>query len=814
MSRSAPRFRNVPRSSRFVATLVAVLALILGAAAPVEAAQSTPATVVASGAVGGPVKATLVGFTPGNLVSDAVFTAKDTMTEAQIQAFFDSKVKTCQSGYTCLKDFRITSVNRPADTYCKGYTGGANESAARIIYKVSQSCGINPQVIIVMLQKEQGLVTHTWPSTWRYDSALGQGCPDDAPCNPQYVGFFHQIYGAARQMQVYMEGRYFTWYAPGKTWNILYNPSQSCGSSPVYIANKATAAMYYYTPYQPNAAALRAGYGTGDGCSAYGNRNFYNYFTDWFGSTQTPSGNETPEQPKPAPKITSFDKDSYVVALDGSGDVWAYPYDGTQWGDRIRLAQVSGATRAIAPGDLDGDGHRDLIVTQAGTVLFLAGNGDGSFRAPVRVTADWSAAVQVSAAGDFDGDGVPDVFTTDATGKLLLWPGDGKGGFGKSRVVGQGWQSMVPIMGGADLDGDKNADLYARSADGRIMLYPGTGRGGWQEPRQVGVGFSTMTAIAQVGDITGTGTVDLLARDAAGAMTLFPGTGGGALTNGPQSGQGWGVMRTISGAGPVATEPRKPRVLHSGAGDVDRDGARDVLALSAAGELMLYRGSGEAGWKGTSRAATGWAPGDRLITMGDFTGDGIADVGRIRSDGTFWLYPGNGQGGYASPRQIGQGWGIFDMVIGGIDFDGDGIADVLGRTPAGALLLYRGDGRGGWLPGSTTVGVGWGIADLLVNAGDFDGDGVADVMMRRADGSLWLYPTTGRGGWRDPVKVGQGWGIMNSMIAPGDFSGDGHSDILARDGSGQLWLYRGDGRGGWGAKTLVGWGWQGFTALG
>ena len=53
-----------------------------------------------------------------------------------------------------------------------------------------------------------------------------------------------------------------------------------------YIQNQATANLYYYTPYQPNAAALRAGYGEGDGCSAYGNRNFYQYFTDWFGSTQ------------------------------------------------------------------------------------------------------------------------------------------------------------------------------------------------------------------------------------------------------------------------------------------------------------------------------------------------------------------------------------------------------------------------------------------------------------------------------------------------------------------------------------------------
>src|SRR5699024_261440 len=46
-------------------------------------------------------------------------------------------------------------------------------------------------------------------------------------------------------------------------------------------------------PYQPNRAALNAGYGTGDGCSAYGNRNFYNYFTDWFGSTQGGGGGGT-----------------------------------------------------------------------------------------------------------------------------------------------------------------------------------------------------------------------------------------------------------------------------------------------------------------------------------------------------------------------------------------------------------------------------------------------------------------------------------------------------------------------------------------
>lgn len=289
------------RFPRLLTCFLAVSALVIGtvvsataATASVSASGSSSAS-IAKAAVdpvsAGMVKSTLAGFEAGNIISDAVFTNAGTMSEEQIQAFFNSKVSSCQSGYVCIKDFRITSVTRPADAYCKGYTGAANESAARIIYRVAQSCNINPQVLIVMLQKEQGLITHTWPSAWRYNIALGQGCPDTAPCDPNYIGFFHQIYGAARQMQIYMEGKWFQWYAPGRTWNILYNPNANCGSSPVYIANKATSALYYYTPYQPNAAAMRAGYGEGDGCSAYGNRNFYNYFTDWFGSTQGGANN-------------------------------------------------------------------------------------------------------------------------------------------------------------------------------------------------------------------------------------------------------------------------------------------------------------------------------------------------------------------------------------------------------------------------------------------------------------------------------------------------------------------------------------------
>ena len=110
---------------------------------------------------------------PGYIISDAQMYDGNAMTVAEIQAFLNSKVSVCETWRTagphdpivCLKDYKQTTATRPADAYCPGtYVGAANESAATIIYKVSRACNINPKVLLVTLQKEQDLVTHTWPS--------------------------------------------------------------------------------------------------------------------------------------------------------------------------------------------------------------------------------------------------------------------------------------------------------------------------------------------------------------------------------------------------------------------------------------------------------------------------------------------------------------------------------------------------------------------------------------------------------------------------------------------------------------------------
>lgn len=230
-------------------------------------------------------------FNPGQIISDSAFYTSGTMSAADIQRFLNGKVAVCRADPTrpgCLKDYRLST---PAVTgtagRCASLPAKTNVSAAEVIYDVSIACGISPKVLLVKLQKEQGLVTSTNPSTRAYEFALGMDCPDTpAGCSAASAGFFWQLYKGAGQLQWYSNpAGSFTWLRPGATISRPYQANNpGCGSQSFVLENKATAALYYYTPYVPNQTALANLYGVGDVCSAYGNRNFFRDYTDWFGS--------------------------------------------------------------------------------------------------------------------------------------------------------------------------------------------------------------------------------------------------------------------------------------------------------------------------------------------------------------------------------------------------------------------------------------------------------------------------------------------------------------------------------------------------
>jgi hypothetical protein len=224
----------------------------------------------------------------GDIIADELFWHSGFMSAEQIQTFLNSKGKNCKKNGSilCLKDYKENTRSTKKDKYClKSLPDTKNSSAASIIANVANACQISEQVILATLQKENGSVNGITPQTRWYKTAMGYACPDTASCDSKYFGFFNQVYSAARQLNRYrVDGNYGK--RPNTTVKISYNPKSSCGTKSVLLANWATAALYIYTPYVPNSAALSAGYGSGNSCSAYGNRNFYLYYNDWFGSSR------------------------------------------------------------------------------------------------------------------------------------------------------------------------------------------------------------------------------------------------------------------------------------------------------------------------------------------------------------------------------------------------------------------------------------------------------------------------------------------------------------------------------------------------
>lgn len=129
------------------------------------------------------------------------------------------------------------------------------------------------------------------------------------------------------------------------------------------------------------------------------------------------------------------------------------------------------------------------------------------------------------------------------------------------------------------------------------------------------------------------------------------------------------------------------------------DGIADLAAIWGNGSLYAYPGDKAKGLAGTDIAqigGTSWAT-TKQLTAGDFNGDGISDLMAMWTNGTLHLYKGMGDGQLAPETKVNTGgstWATVKLLPGG-DFNGDGIADLMAVWNDGSLHLYKGDGKGG-----------------------------------------------------------------------------------------------------------------------
>lgn len=289
-------------------------------------------------------------FNAGRIIDDGVFYNKNAMTVQQIQAFIGQLMPNCDtwgtqpSGYgnltnaqyaqqvqgwpgppyVCLKDYHENPTTGETSFEKGGGAFAGGMAASQIIYNAAQTYSINPQVLLVFLKKESvALTSDTWPMKSQYKYAMGYACPDSGPnysanCDAAKAGFYKQVMLAAWQLNYYRE--HPNDYRYGLGWNdIQYSTNPSCGTKRVYVENMATLSLYIYTPYTPNDSALASYPGTAP-CGAYGNRNFFMYFSEWFGSTH---GNRWVSLKDPRVLVTA--KPTYKINPDTGEQLQSVP---------------------------------------------------------------------------------------------------------------------------------------------------------------------------------------------------------------------------------------------------------------------------------------------------------------------------------------------------------------------------------------------------------------------------------------------------------------------------------------------------------
>ena len=419
---------------------------------------------------------------------------------------------------------------------------------------------------------------------------------------------------------------------------------------------------------------------------------------------------------------------------------------------------------ALITGDLNGDGHPDLVTANpnGGTVSVLLGTGAATFGTRTDFSAGFDPAA--AATGDFNGDGRPDLVTAGPN-SLSVSLGQGDGTFQAATTLSLGATPVGVAVG--DFNGDGLADIATANNNATVSILLGLGGGRFQAPVSLAAG--AVPASLVVGDFNGDGIADIAtANTASNTVSVLLGSGDGTLQ---------AATTYATGTGPQTLV----------AGDFNGDGRADLVTGNAT-TLSVLLSNGDGTFQPHTDTSVVFAV--HGLAASDFNGDGRLDLvaGSGAAAGMVGVLLGNGDGSFSAPTTFAAGAVPSAVLVG--DFNGDGRADVATTNAAAgtaSILLGNGDGTL-QAPASFAAGV----HPRALVAADFNGDGRLDLAAVNAGPSaLNVLLGNGDGTLRAPVVHPTGAGTTATYS--GDFNGDGIPDLLVPGNAPEVLLANGDG---------------------
>ena len=544
---------------------------------------------------------------------------------------------------------------------------------------------------------------------------------------------------------------------------------------------------------------------------------------------------------------TVFANDKYFQRISGHRDGFQTACPGRYL--YAKMAEIrSGAAaligvlpRSTIRRDVDRNGTADALTYSlsadgtsiTGPVDLLASASRTPVRSGVAIGAGWNVLRNASLSPDLNGDGKADIIAQDpARDRLRVYLGNGRGGFAGVLYRGRGWNVMTRLIAAGDRNGDGRNDILATKSNGDLVYYPGDGRGWVTTGHVIGRGWNIFSSITTAGDLNGDKIPDLLTISASdGVQLMYAGQRDGSVSAGVTWDGGWGsfspmvggsdldgdqypdVYARLGGSMTTYSTDRSGKMVRytrwgSGWGamsqlstgaDWNGDGVADLLAVRTAasgGAMTLYAGTGRRDFQTRPAAFPTVSGADLLRLVGDVNGDGYTDaVARIWTDDTLALLLGQAGSKFAVPVKIGAGWNIFTLLEPAGDYDYDGVPDLMARDSGGSLFIYPMRRDLTFKP-RMTIGAGWQSMLSVTGAGAFNGDANGDVIaLRASDHALVLYRGDGPNALQDSVVLKTGQNDLVQITGVGDYNGDWAADVMARSADGSLWIYPGDGQG-------------------